>query len=529
VPQDAWIDPDTAKRLCELSREMGRQLGLLITRRGEIQTVIVGDAHQIFIPELGRTRGSKSRFRGLRLVLSQLRGEGITKDNLTDLSLLRLDAIVALQTDAKGQPGALEMAHLVPPTNDGGPMWEVEKRTGVHGWDTNFLTWIQDLEAQFTAVLSGAEESGRERAVLIGVATRGKKEAQLSIAELERLAHTAGLQVVDRMLQGRSRPDPRRFVGKGKLQDALLRCMHLGANVLIFDGELSPSQLRNVATDTELKVLDRTQLILDIFSIRAKTREGKLQVELAQLRYRRPRLATMSTVMSRLTGGIGGRGPGETKLEINRRRADERLKRIEKQLAKLGKDRALRRQRRKRVGLPMISIVGYTNAGKSTLLNRMTHSKVDAEDKLFATLDPTSRRMRFPRNREVILTDTVGFIRALPQDLVQAFRSTLEEVVEADLLLHVIDSGSVEASAHFDAVETVLKDLGVADTPQIIVLNKIDSLTAEALQEAQIIFKGYPCSALTGEGLVDLMGAIESSLFVDPPAHELTPETEEAL
>jgi GTPase len=529
VPQDNWIDPDTAKRLCTLSRECGRQLGLLISRRGEIQTVIVGDAHQIFIPELGRARGGKSRFRGLRLVLTQLRGEGITKDNLTDLSLLRLDAVVALQADSNGQPGALEMAYLLPPTNDGGPMWEVEKRKSIHGWDTNFLTWIQDLETQFNTVLSGAKDEGRERAVLIGVTTRGKKEALLSIAELERLAHTAGIQVVDRVLQGRSRPDPRRFVGKGKLQDALLRCMHLGAEILIFDGELTPSQLRNIATDTELKILDRTQLILDIFSIRAQTREGKLQVELAQLRYRKPRLAIMSTAMSRLTGGIGGRGPGETKLEINRRRADERQKRVEKQLTKLGKDRAQRRQRRKRVGLPMISIVGYTNAGKSTLLNRMTRSTVDAEDKLFATLDPTSRRMRFPRDREVILTDTVGFIRALPKELVQAFRSTLEEVVEADLLLHVIDSASIEANAHFDAVETVLKDLGVADTPQIVVLNKIDSLNDDERAEAKMLFSGFACSALSGEGLTALMNAIESSLFVDPPAHELTPDLEQAL
>jgi GTP-binding protein HflX len=504
-----------ARRLCEISRNCGRQLGLLIDRRGEVHKVIVGDAHQIFIPELGRARGGSSRFRGLRLVLTHLRGEGITKDNLTDLALLRLDAVVAVQAESDGLPGRVELAFLLPPNREGGDMWEVETRPSVHGWDGNFLTWIQDLEAQFTAALSGIEVDGRERAVLIGVATKGRKQALLSIAELERLAHTAGLRVVDRMIQSRSRTDSRLFVGKGKLEEALLRCMHLGADVLIFDGELSPSQLRNIATDTALKVLDRTQLILDIFSIRAKTSEGKLQVELAQLRYRRPRLALMPTAMSRLTGGIGGRGPGESKLEINRRRADERLKRIEKQLSKLGKDRALRRQRRKRVGLPMVSIVGYTNAGKSTLLNRMTRSSVDAEDKLFATLDPTSRRLRFPREREVILTDTVGFIRELPKDLVQAFRSTLEEVVEADLLLHVIDSSSSEAVAHFEAVEKVLKELGVGDTSQILVLNKIDAVGPEDRTDIQLLFKGLPCSAVTGEGLVPLMEAIESALFRD--------------
>ena len=515
MPQDAFINPETARRLCQISRECGRQLGLLINRRGEIQKVIVGDAHQIFIPELGRARGGSSRFRGLRLVLTHLRGEGITKDNLTDLALLRLDAVIALQAQDDGLPGPLESAHLLPPTGDGGAMWEIEKRPSVHGWDSNFLSWIQDLETQFAAALSGIEVEGRERTVLIGVASKGKKEGLLSIAELERLAHTAGLHVVDRMLQSRSRPDARSFVGKGKLDEALLRCMHLGADVLIFDGELSPSQLRNIATDTALKVLDRTQLILDIFAIRAQTREGKLQVELAQLRYRRPRLAMMPTAMSRLTGGIGGRGPGETKLEINRRRADERLKRIEKQLSKLGKDRALRRQRRKRVGLPMVSIVGYTNAGKSTLLNRMTRSSVDAEDKLFATLDPTSRRMRFPRDREVILTDTVGFIRELPKELVQAFRSTLEEVVEADLLLHVIDSTSKEAVAHCDAVEKVLLDLGVDSVSRILVLNKMDALSSEDRTEVELLFKGFSCSAVTGEGLLPLMEAIETKLFQD--------------
>ena len=500
-----------------------------MTRRGEIQKVIVGDAHKIFIPELGRARGGSSRFRGLRLVIATGRGEGITKDNLTDLALLRLDAVVTIEAEEDGLPGRVEFTHLLPPSNDGGSMWQVDKRASVHGWDTNFLTWIQDLEAQFNAALSGIEIEGKERAILIGVATRGKREGLLSISELERLAHTAGLQVVDRMLQSRSRPDSRSFVGKGKLEDALLRCMHLGADVLIFDGELSPSQLRNIATDTALKVLDRTQLILDIFAIRAQTREGKLQVELAQLRYRRPRLAMMPTAMSRLTGGIGGRGPGETRLEINRRRADERLKRIEKQLAKLGKDRALRRQRRKRVGLPMVSIVGYTNAGKSTLLNRMTRSSVDAEDKLFATLDPTSRRMRFPRDREVILTDTVGFIRALPQDLVQAFRSTLEEVVEADLLLHVIDSTSEEALAHHDAVEKVLTDLGVANTSRMVVLNKIDALSPDQRTDAKLLFKGHLCSAVTGEGLMELMEAIESTLFQDRLVDEANPEDNPGL
>ena len=261
--------------------------------------------------------------------------------------------------------------------------------------------------------------------------------------------------------------------------------------------------------------MDRTQLILDIFSQRATTREGKLQVELAQLRYRKPRLALMPTAMSRLTGGIGGRGPGETKLEINRRRADERQNRLEKQLKKLSKQRSLRRSRRRRVGLPQIAIVGYTNAGKSTLLNRMTRSSVDAEDKLFATLDPTSRRLRFPEEREVVLTDTVGFIRDLPKDLVHAFRSTLEEVLEADLLLHVVDAASPLLTTHMAEVEKTLESLGAHETSTILLLNKADAVPLPNRKALQDAHGGFLVSAQTGEGLDTALLQIERHLFRD--------------
>ena len=391
-------------------------------------------------------------------------------------------------------------------------MWNVELYHSVYKWEGHFLTFIQELEGELTREIKGISSDDRPRAILVGVSQNARNGA-LSISELQRLANTAGLQVAESVLQTRRHPDGRTYVGKGKLQDILLRSMNQEVDVLIFDDELSPSQLRNIATDTNLKVLDRTQLILDIFAQRAKTREGKLQVELAQLRYRRPRLAMMPTAMSRLTGGIGGRGPGETKLEVNRRRADERLKRIEKQLLKLGRDRDLRRQRRKKVGLPLVSIVGYTNAGKSTLLNKMTRSEVDAEDKLFATLDPTSRRMRFPREREVILTDTVGFIRDLPKELIEAFRSTLEEVVEADLLLHVIDADSEEAEEHIASVEAVLKDLGADKTPTIRVLNKIDQVDVNAWDEVKVHLRGKLCSAHTGEGLEALLLQVQQELF----------------
>ena len=510
VPMACFVTPELARQMTELAKQTRRQVGLTVDRNGYVRHVLVGDAQQLFIPDLGRARAGESRFRGLRLLIAQLRPDGVTKDNATDLVLLRLDTVVTIETLPTGLPGQVEYAWPLPPES-GEPVGRA-KREAVHHWDEDFLVFIQELEQRFSRSAGLKDIDDRTRAILVGVdlGRADPNEARLRLDELERLADTAGLQVVDRVLQARPKPDGRTLIGRGKLQDVLLRSMHLGAEVLVFDRELSPSQLRNIATETELSVLDRTQLILDIFAQRATTKEGMLQVELAQLRYRKPRLAIMPTAMSRLTGGIGGRGPGETKLEINRRRADERLTRLVKQLKQLGKHRGMRRDRRRRVGLPLVSIVGYTNAGKSTLLNRMTKSSVDAEDKLFATLDPTSRRMRFPGEREVILTDTVGFIRALPKELVEAFRSTLEEVVEADLLIHVVDASSEEQHTHMQAVEEVLGRLGAGETPSLLVFNKIDAVDPAEWPDPG---KGLLVSAVTGEGLPELLLAIERAVF----------------
>ncbi|MBT3220847.1 MAG: GTPase HflX, partial [Proteobacteria bacterium] len=280
-----------------------------------------------------------------------------------------------------------------------------------------------------------------------------------------------------------------------------------------FDRELTPSQLRNIATLTDLKVLDRTQLILDIFAQHAKSREGKLQVELAQLRYRMPRLAIMPTAMSRLTGGIGGRGPGETKLEMNRRRAQERLTKLERQLKKLSANRALRRRQRQKKGLPVCAIVGYTNAGKSTLLNSLTNSKVDVADKLFATLDPTSRRFRFPREREIIVTDTVGFIHNLPKTLIKAFKATLEELSDADLLLHVLDASDPQVDRHRGAVDRILTDLSLDDKQVLLVWNKADRTDPEILRALTDEHGGLAICAIDRMGLDTLLERMERGLF----------------
>jgi GTP-binding protein HflX len=516
------LTPDLARRLTELSRELSRQIGLLVDRKGEVSHVIVGDAHKLFIPDLTRSRAGSGRFRGLRLIHTHLRGESLTRDDLTDLVLLRLDGVVLVQAAPDGLPGAVELAHLrpeasldgalVPGANEEAPPWRILTFPSVYNWEDDFLSFIRELEGDFASKAATRRVAQGEGCILVGVSLKGGAEAKASLAELGRLAQTAGLEPLDEVLQVRKAFEARTVIGTGKLQEVLVRAMQLGATVLVFDQELAPSQLRNIATETELKVIDRTQLILDIFAQRARSREGKLQVELAQLRYRKPRLAVMPTAMSRLTGGIGGRGPGETKLEINRRRADERETRLEEQLKEISKQRGLRRSRRQRVGLPQVAIVGYTNAGKSTLLNTMTNASVDAEDKLFATLDPTSRRLRFPEEREVILTDTVGFIRNLPKDLVHAFRATLEEATEADLLLHVADAANPELELHLREVEKTLAEIG-ATAERLLVLNKADALAPERLQELRQSTGALLVSASEALGLEALLIEVERRLF----------------
>ena len=524
IPPEQFLSADVGRRMTELSRALNRQVGLLVDRRGRVSHVLVGDAHRLFIPDLGRHRAGEGRFRGLRLLHTHLRGEGLSRDDLTDLSLLRLDAVVVVQALIDGLPGWAEVGTLNPEAGDDDPQpWAVERIKSIYDWTTNFRVFIAQLEAHFSQRDATHRVPDTEAAILIGVATGDMAEARASLGELRRLAETAGLQVMDEVLQGRRQVDGKHVLGKGKLQQVLVRAMQLGCSVLIFDQELSPAQLRNIATDTELKVLDRTQLILDIFAQRAATREGKLQVELAQLRYRRPRLKIMPTAMSRLSGGIGGRGPGETRLEISRRRADERLTRLQQQLDQLSQQRALRRARRQRVGLPTVAIVGYTNAGKSTLLNTMTNAAIDAEDKLFATLDPTSRRMRFPEAREVVLTDTVGFIRRLPADLLHAFRATLEEAMEADLLLHVADAASPELDTHLHEVQATLAALGADALPTLLVLNKIDAVDPLDWHHLREHYGGLLCSAATGDGLEALMHALEHRLFQQRQQEATTP------
>ncbi|HEX8097967.1 MAG TPA: GTPase HflX, partial [Pyrinomonadaceae bacterium] len=315
----------------------------------------------------------------------------------------------------------------------------------------------------------------RDRTILVGVTTGSLFEAEESMAELRELATSAGVVVLDEIIQRRSAIDPRTVLGRGKLDELLVRALQLGADLIVFDRELQPAQVRSLSEATDLKVIDRAQLILDIFAQRAQSREGKIQVELAQLKYLLPRLVVgHDSAFSRLAGGIGGRGPGETKLETDRRRVRDRIHRLEREIEHLRHRRQERRKERTRRELPVISIVGYTNAGKSTLLNALTASNVHAEQRMFATLDPTSRRLRLPHEQEVIINDTVGFIRDLPPDLIAAFRATLEEIGGSDLLVHLVDASNPRRAQQLESVERILNELELNKIPRLVVFNKSD-------------------------------------------------------
>ncbi|MFO0584925.1 MAG: GTPase HflX [Anaeromyxobacter sp.] len=511
-PQDV-VSPELARHLTEISRETNRQVGVLLDRKGDVQAVIVGDARKLELPDVGRARAGESRLRGLRLVHTHLHGEPLTRDDHTDLALLRLDLVAAIQVGDDGLPGRVDYAHLLP-ENAQGAMWKDEQAPSVHELFYDATSGALALEEEFARARAVKRTSGRERAILVGFGgSRGRAEAEASLAELRELARTAGVDVMDATLQLRREIDPRYLIGKGKLEDIVLRSMQKMATVIVFDAELSPSQARHIAEATSLKILDRTQLILDIFAQRAQSADGKLQVELAQLKYLYPRLVGRDDSLSRLAGGIGGRGPGETKLEIDRRRVRDRITALERRIEALTGDRQLRRRQRNVRGLPVLSIVGYTNAGKSTLLNALTDSEVLAEDVLFATLDPTSRRLRFPRDREVIVTDTVGFIRDLPPDLVNAFRATLEELDDADLLLHVVDASDPRHGDQIAAVERILRDLGLEGKQRLLVFNKIDRLPpgeGAALADRQ---GGVGVSASTHVGLAELLHRCDRLLW----------------
>ena len=514
IPPEFLLTLELARDLGRLSREIRRQIGILVNRRGKVCFVIVGDSKKIVIPDTSEYRAAPGRLKGLRCIHTHLTPEPLSEDDLTDLALLRLDMMAVISSNHEGLPQKIHLAHIMPKESGTSP-YQLLPPLNPGRLDIDCLSLIQALEDELARVSSGHEAgSNRERVLLISVSSETKRHAKESLAELRDLARSSGLDVVGSVTQQRKKSDSRLLIGPGKLQDLAILALQEAATVIIFDQELNPSQIRAITDQIELKVIDRTQLILDIFAQRAQSREGKLQVELAQLKYLLPRLVLKNTAMSRLTGGIGGRGPGETKLEINRRRARDRIVGLEKALFAVTKHRHQQKSKRYKKGLPVISIIGYTNAGKSTLLNTLTKSNVAAESRLFATLDPSSRRLRFPRDVEVIITDTVGFIKDLPNDLMVAFRATLEELEDADLLLHIIDISNPRHEEQIKSVEKILADLNLQHTVTIRVLNKMDRVAPQTSALLCRKLEGIAISARSKPTLRPLIDEMEKKIEI---------------
>ncbi len=475
---------------------------------------MVGDAKGLFIPDLDNYPLGRKLLRGLRLIHTHLKSERVNQDDITDLSLLRLDALIVIGLK-DGLPDNVSIASLIPSSSK--TPYEITGPVPFHGMDRafeNFDHFVAHVEDALGSTRAGYDtEDKRERAVLVSVSTSSRYDQEDSMEELKELAKASNVVVVDTVLQRPKSINTRYLLGEGKIKELVINAMNRGATLLIFDQDLNPSQSKAIADITELKVIDRSQLILDIFARRAHSKDGKVQVELAQLRYRLPRLTGRGTAMSRLMGGIGGRGPGEMKLEVDRRRVRDRITLLEKEIKSLSRARQQRKARRVSQGIPIISIIGYTNAGKSTLLNSLTKSKTFVEDKMFATLDTASRRLRFPKERDVIITDTVGFIRDLPKDLFAAFKATLEELEDADLLLHVVDISNPRFEQQMKAVDTILSDLGLSEKPVLLAFNKEDLVDKH---EAQAVCKRYGAISLSAyqpETLDRLLNETESRLW----------------
>ena len=513
VPEDAIISWELARFCTSLSHEIGRQIGVLINRRGAIEDVIVGNDREVVLPDVSDYRLGRRSLRGLRLVHTHLRNEPLSQDDLTDLALLRLDLMAAVGVKADGQPGHLYAANILPP-NPAGKPYEVWKPVALQECDVHLGQFLGALEEELSRTRPAQlVNDSQEQAILVSVSRHSVADQEESLVELADLARSAGLVVLDTIVQRPQAVHSKYLLGSGKLKEVVIKALQHGVDFLVFDQNLTAAQATAIAAVTDLKVIDRTQLILDIFSRRAHSREGKIQVELAQLRYLLPRLTGHGTAMSRLAGGIGGRGPGETKLEVDRRRVRDRINHLEKQIEVLAKNRAQQRARRLRRDVPIISIVGYTNAGKSTLLNVLTHSRVTAHDRLFDTLDTASRRLRFPEEREAIVTDTVGFIRNLPAELLGAFRATLEELHDADLFLHVADISSPILERQVAVVEGILRELGLDRVPRVLALNKADRIDPALAAILSTRLDGIAMSALRPDTLIPLLEAIEQRLW----------------
>ncbi len=537
VPGDRFTTPEFAQRLAAISVDIKQPLCTYINRRGQVIRVGVGTLNQTKIPPQELPRYGAERLSGIRCISTQLKAETPKESTLTAMLIQRLDALVVLNVTesgferrgggATGYVKETYLAHLIPTAESG--VQELDDRVraldSTLSWSLSpalsldiltkqdFLDLVEGLEAEFRREFVAQQvDADQDRVLIVGLMTDGitKERFEDGLAEIGRLVQTAGGEVLQTMRQKRSRPHPQTVVGAGKVQEIALTVQTVGANLVVFDRDLSPAQIRNLESETGVRVVDRTEVILDIFAQRAQSRAGKLQVELAQLEYMLPRLTGRGQAMSRLGGGIGTRGPGETKLETERRAIQRRITRLQQEVNQLQAHRSRMRQRRQKQEVPTIAVVGYTNAGKSTLLNTLTNAEVYTADQLFATLDPTTRRLPIPdavtgEPISILLTDTVGFIHELPPPLVDSFRATLEEVTEADALLHVVDLSHRAWQSHIRSVMSILSEMPVTPGPILLAFNKIDQVDGDTLVLAQEEFpQGVFISASQRLGLETL-------------------------
>jgi len=495
----------------------------MVDRKGGIHTVSVGTAYDIDFPHETRLRSMATRLSGYRLIYTNLGKNKFTTKELNTLENRRLDMIVSVESD-----GEVRLAHLKPEPSGKDSIVQIGPLPFLD-LDLPFGELVESLETEFQRILTPQYVITSEKRAILCVLDNGKKTIDEEIQETLELCKTAGVAIVDTVIQTRDKPDPKYCFGKGKLKKLIQQIILHDADLALFHNNLSPTQFRVIGDEIQVGVIDRTQLILDIFAQHAKSHEGKLQVELAQLKYTIPRLREKNTQMSRLTGGIGGRGPGETKLEIHRRRAKEKIQKLEKQLQQIKDRRFTKRKARNKKGVPIVSIIGYTNAGKSTLLNTLTKSTVLAEDKLFATLDPFSKMLRFPEDREIILTDTVGFIRDLPPELLQSFEATLEEVYDADLLIHLVDISNPSFEDHIEVVDDLLTKLNMNNIPQIKVFNKIENVEADFVERTERKFNGIGITAMNRKTLMPLIDIVRDKLWATSQAKKSPIVSDRAL
>lgn len=507
------IDAQLLSEVVEISELIQREIAVYVSRHGKVLAVVIGDVASVPLPQQNQRR-SQQNLSGVRCIHTHPGQNGcLSTLDIAALRELRFDLMVSV---GKSQDGEQEFGVAFFDGRDTEGGFSVSTYYPVSP-EEFFASDVSLLIQQIEGVLgrSGSKlvADGKERAILVGMEWQAGWGAEESLAELGLLAETAGAEVVGRFWQKRDKPDPALFIGKGKAQEVAQLRQESDATLVIFDDVLSPAQQRNLEQVLGVKVVDRAALILDIFAQRARSHEGKMQVELAQLKYRLPRLGGQGLVLSRLGGGIGTRGPGETKLEVDRRRIRARISEIENAIGNVRKQRALHRKARQAANTPTVALVGYTNAGKSTLLNYLTQAGVLAEDKLFATLDPTTRMVKLPEGKEVLFTDTVGFIQKLPHQLIAAFRATLEEVVEADLLLHVVDASHPQWEEQREEVFKVLKELKSETKAMLMVYNKIDRVETSAEVNRMLRDENsVAVSAKTGMGIDALLTETERCL-----------------